>query len=525
MNRPALRYLFIAVTFGFIPILFNNCQGGLFGSKGFSAARAQCVSGLYKGELAKLNDGSFPGPFSQRKVRLGADVADIAGHNKVSAPVLVPAGAHLPVTFSNSCLLQSNPIGSITSAVLLNQAPFAELERQVYLWTTDKEYSESEIEALVAQESCILGVAWNRTYHQEGFNDPSSLYQPYLQSLRSDQAFPLFYNSGGGMDRAGTALAMVAVIDTGVDWPHPDLQANMWTHSLGVGIDITTLGGTVSYNPLDVSSIGHGTHVAGSIAAVTDNAVGISGAMPFRAKIMPIKLFLADGSTTSQHLANALRFAHQNGADVINLSIGNITDGPNSDPTVDAAVQEAVNAGVTVVTVTGNADGGANGREINLTNLTVIPGVYASRAGVIGVGSYETSTGNKSFFSHYSTVYGEIAAPGAEQGVNGLYSTIPRALGNYGRLAGTSQAAPLVSAAAALTIGLIRQAYNVRPTPADVERLILSSAVKDPKFNGLFKDGNRLDLYNLVQRINSEYPATRSNGSGSIDLSSVACPQ
>ncbi|NJM10181.1 MAG: S8 family serine peptidase, partial [Bdellovibrionaceae bacterium] len=80
----------------------------------------------------------------------------------------------------------------------------------------------------------------------------------------------------------------------------------MWTHSAGWGVDITTVGGTgaVDYNPFDISGIGHGTHVAGLMAAVSNNSQGIIGTMPYRAKIMAIKMFkVTNGelTTTSQH--------------------------------------------------------------------------------------------------------------------------------------------------------------------------------------------------------------------------------
>jgi subtilisin family serine protease len=317
------------------------------------------------------------------------------------------------------------------------------------------------------------------------------------------------------MDRTGNPV-LVAVVDTGVDWQHPDLAANLWQHSQGFGIDITTLGGTVSYFPSDISAIGHGTHVSGMIAAASDNGIGITGVMPFRAKVMPIKLFAADASgnlsTTSQYFYNALRFAYLNGASVANLSIGSITFGTATDPVAEQAVSEALGKGLTIVTVTGNSEGGANGQEVNGSSLTVIPGIYSNRQGVIGVGSIDAATGTKSFFSHYSTTYGEVAAAGAEQGSTGVLSTLPRTLSSYGRLAGTSQAAPQVSAAAALTIGILKDAYGTAPTPAEVERLIVESAYKDPRLTNYFKGGNRLDLVRLVQKINTDYPNTRAGG-------------
>jgi subtilisin family serine protease len=234
--------------------------------------------------------------------------------------------------------------------------------------------------------------------------------------------------------------------------------------------------------------------------------------MPFRAKIMGIKVFKADSagnlSTNSTYIYNGIKFAYLNGANVVNLSLDAITDGPASDPVQEAGFDEAIADGVTMVVALGNSDANSSGALIDGVNLTSIPAVFASKKGVIGVGSIDVSTLNKSYFSHYSPVYGEIGAPGAESGTTGLVSTVPISLGSYARLAGTSQAAPQVSAAAGLTIGLIKQAYGVAPTAAEVERLIEDGAVKSPALSPYFKDGNRLDLLSLVQKINADYPQT-----------------
>jgi subtilisin family serine protease len=310
-----------------------------------------------------------------------------------------------------------------------------------------------------------------------------------------------------------------ATVDTGVDYTHPDLQASMWS---GLGVDIPSFDSTPKYDPMDISGIGHGTHVSGMMAAASDNAIGIVGGMPFRGRIMGVKIFKDDGTgnltTSSQYFYNGIQWAYSHGANVINLSVGSIQTGPNSDPLAEQGLTEAVQHGSVAIVVIGNADGGANGGLIDGTNLSSIPGQYATIDGVIGVGSFDVNTGDKSFFSHYSTTYAEIGAPGAEQGTTGLFSTLPVALSSYGRLAGTSQAAPMVSAAAGLTMGLIREAYGGIPAPKEVERLIETSAIKSSQLTPYFKDGNRLDFLTLVQYINQQYP--RTNGGRPVNL----CP-
>lgn len=526
MKNPRRHFIFLPLVLIAIaiPFIFNACQAGILGSKGFSSASAAaCKPVMHNGKAQKLSDLP-PGrdPFATGKVQL-SESTSVQGK---AQSIVIKAGTELSFVADNQCL-KENSAGMDQTVISKFAAgeSFAQLPTQAYVWKLDRDYTDAELSAIADRESCILGLSWNREYTLQTYNDSARFNQTHLDTIKADQSYPYFYNAEGGMERATGAPVLVAVVDTGVDWQHPDIGNNLWRHSLGIGIDITTIGGTVSYDPTDISNIGHGTHVSGLIGAMTDNSIGVSGAMPFRVQIMPIKLFQSNGqgglTTTSQHFANAVEFAWRNGAKVINLSVGNITSGPNSDPVAEAAVNTAVTNGAVVVTVIGNADSGQPGALVNGTTLTSIPGVYATRAGVLGVGSIDVQTGLKSSFSHFSTTYAEIAAPGADINMTGIYSTLPRSLSSYGRLAGTSQAAPLVSAAAALAMGIIKDATNVYPSPQEVERVLLVSAQKTAALNTFFKDGNQLDLLRLVQRINADYPQTV--GGNSVDLSSVGC--
>lgn len=534
-RRSPLRYTWPFIVLLSIPFVYNSCQGGLLGSKGFqSATSVQCKAGLENGVVKKMeyDNSAPPDAFVASKVQLRSLAESSSGQQKASAPVTVRAGEDLAILMDNSCL-QANK-ESIAQTVLSKAAldggsMIRDLDRQVYQWILDRDYTDSEIEAQANQEPCVLGISWNRKYEMQSvFNDPGYTQQSYLTSIHALEGYDRFYGNGtaGGMKLSGSAV-IVAVIDSGVDYQHPDLQGNMWAHTNGVGVDITTVctGCTTDYNPTDASDIGHGTHVAGMIAAVANNSTGIVGAMPYRAKIMEIKVFKRDTttgqlSTNSQYFYNAVRFAYLNGASVINLSLGSVGAGALTDTMAETAINEAIARGTFVTVVIGNAENGQNGRVIDGVNYSSIPGQFASKAGVIGVGSFDVATGDKSYFSHYSTTFAEIGAPGAISGANGLYSTKPRTLNSYGTLAGTSQAAPLVSAAAALTIGLIKESYGVAPTPAEVERLIEAGSIKSPQLTSYFKDGNRLDLATLVAKINADYPNTKN---GQTTLSSLGC--
>ncbi|MBX3022309.1 MAG: S8 family serine peptidase [Bdellovibrionales bacterium] len=515
MKRSVLRFALPITVLIALPMSFNSCQGGLLGN-GFMAKQS-CKVGLEKGIVTKMafDSNITPQPFAAGKVNLGPSSSSANGSlSKATAAPDLSAGRRLAVILDNSCLDRSQAT-VISQMAIASGERMSALNRQAYEWKLERAYTEEELNTLAAADSCVVGVSWNKDYKIAAltFNDSSFSNQAHFPSVRAQEAYSLFYGNGGAMSTTTGNPVVIAVVDTGIDWMHPDLKNNLWVHSQGVGIDITTLGTSlVDFNPFDVSDFGHGTHVAGLIAAIANNSQGTVGLMPYRAKLMAIKVFKresnGDLSTTSNFFFNALQFAYLNNADVINLSLGSVTSGSASDPVAESGLDEALQRGVTVTTVIGNADTG-NGQNIDGNTMTSIPGIYASKAGVVGVGSYDVASGGKSYFSHYSTTYAEIAAPGAESSGTGIYSTLPTAQGSYGRLSGTSQSAPLVAAAAGLTIGLIRNAYGIDPTPAEVERLLLTSAVKSTALTTYFKNGNRLDLLNLAQKINTDYPNTR----------------
>lgn len=214
----------------------------------------------------------------------------------------------------------------------------------------------------------------------------------------------------------------VAVIDTGVDLDHPDLQANMISgKSFVSGVS----------SPDDDE--GHGTHVAGIVAAVNNNG-GVIGVAP-KAKIMPIKVLNSQGSGTIFAVADGIEWAADNGAKVINLSLA----GTGNSSTLEAAVNYAYNQGVLLVAAGGNC-GDANYflNGCSFQDQTVYPGAYSN---VVAVAS-TTSSDSQSSFSNEGS-YIDIAAPGS-----GIFSTY--ASGGYATMSGTSMASPHVAGLAAL---------------------------------------------------------------------------
>jgi cell wall-associated protease len=240
---------------------------------------------------------------------------------------------------------------------------------------------------------------------------------------------------------------VVAVIDSGVDITHPDLQGRIWFNEAQCAnaTNQATLPCN-GYNYLETSTIvkddiGHGTHVAGIIAANRNNNIGVSGAADPRVKIMPLKVlnsevngFVYKNKVITDVIADALTFAVKNGAQVVNLSLGwpKLIDLAK----VKKAFEYAEENNVTIIAAAGN----------NNKDLPVFPCAYEN---VICVGALGNNGELTSFTNHGSKV--DIVAPG-----DAIVSTLPLALESrglrikgYETKNGSSQAAPYVTAAIA----------------------------------------------------------------------------
>ena len=207
----------------------------------------------------------------------------------------------------------------------------------------------------------------------------------------------------------------VAVIDSG-SGPHPDLDANL-------DAGRTMFGLIDSVGVLDIDNAGHGSHVAGIIAAVADNAIGGSGVAP-QSRILPIRVLDSLGSGDSKDVSKAVRFAVDSGVRVINLSLGGSTESTS----LTAAIQYAVDRNVLVVAAAGNGAADSTPKWPGASDLTIA---------VTAVDRYNSVT---SFDQRGD--YIDIAAPGS--------SIVSTASNDYKIQSGTSMAAAFVSGAAAL---------------------------------------------------------------------------
>jgi subtilisin family serine protease len=227
----------------------------------------------------------------------------------------------------------------------------------------------------------------------------------------------------------GSSRVIVAVIDTGVDYTHPDLRDNILRGATGdvVGWDFVN----EDANPMDDNS--HGTHVAGTIGAVGNNGVGVIGVCP-AVRIMPVKFLGADGSGSTSNAVLAIDFAVEHGARILNCSWGG---GGVSDLLLEA-IQRAKDAGVLVVAAAGNE--GRNNDE----NPSYPANYNQFSDNVLSIAATD-SRDALAGFSNYGRDTIDLCAPGV-----GIVSTLPR--NSYGSYSGTSMATPHVSGAAALLL-------------------------------------------------------------------------
>ena len=237
-------------------------------------------------------------------------------------------------------------------------------------------------------------------------NDPDYDRQWALPHIQAETAWS---------EMGELAPVTVAVIDTGVCMSHEDLVGRV----LENGYDFVDN----DDDPEDV--FGHGCSVAGIIAANTDNAIGIAGFAP-NSSILPIRVLGPGGSGSMADVAAGIVYAADNGADIVNLSLGSAV---GSQVTKDA-VEYAIEKGVTVIASAGNSGGN-------------LPGYPARYEGVVAVGAID-SNGSRSSFSNKG---GEIWAPGRD--VHTIYLD-----NGYKSLNGTSFSAPYVAAMAAVLEGM-----------------------------------------------------------------------
>ncbi len=289
-------------------------------------------------------------------------------------------------------------------------------------------------------------------------NDPFYKNQWYLAKIKADNAWEKISESPD---------IVIAVIDSGIDIGHPDLEENIWRNDREIaknykdddknGFADDTIGWDFVSNTPDPSpkflsgwteaGVSHGTMVAGVIAARGNNGQGVSG-VTWRTKIMALRVLNDKGEGKIGDVIRAIDYATNNGADIINLSFVNF----NYSDGLAEAIDRAHKAGVMIVAAAGNEQTGGEGYNIDKT--PIYPACYDGKSGenkVIGVVATD-ALDQKSRFSSYGFNCVDIAAPGIS-----FYNTITPGsnlndVNKYydGFWSGTSMATPLVSASLAL---------------------------------------------------------------------------
>ena len=297
-----------------------------------------------------------------------------------------------------------------------------------------------------------------------------------------------------GLYDGGSRDVVVALVDTGIDYTHEDLAGRIWTNVdeiPGNGIDddgngyVDDVYGWNFYSDTNDVYVGtedaHGTHGAGTIAANADNGTGIAGIVQSdRVKVMAVKaLGGSDGSGTTASIIQAIQYAEANGAQICNLSLGSSQNDP-------ALYRTMASSDMLFVVAAGN-DG---------TDLETSPSYPASYDldNVISVANIRYD-GELDPTSSYGAASVDLAAPGSY-----ILSTTPG--GTYSYMTGTSMAAPMVSAAAAMVYSAFPNA-----TLADVKDILLASVQKLDSLSDRTATGGMLDLGAAMA-----YAATASTG-------------
>ncbi len=291
------------------------------------------------------------------------------------------------------------------------------------------EFSPSEdIDAVIGEYLKLADVRYaepNYILHAQGVtpNDPRFGEQWGIPQTNLPQAWQI---------TTGSSRIIAAVLDTGIEGSHEDLSGRV----------------IAGYNFIDNNTNanddhGHGTHVAGIIGANTNNGIGVAGAS-WGVKLMPVKVLSAEGWGPFFKVAQGIIFSVDNGAHIINLSLG----GPSPSQALEDAVNNASGRGSVVFAATGNENG-----------AIFYPAAYAN---AIAVGASNPADGRASFSNYGPQI--DLVAPGTD-----ILNTW---IGNsYISIAGTSMATPLVSGIAALMLSV-----NPGLSPAQVREILNSTA-------------------------------------------------
>ncbi|MGZ5372892.1 MAG: S8 family serine peptidase [Aeromicrobium sp.] len=382
----------------------------------------------------------------------------------------VPAWARktTSLTLSPANIVKSAPDGEPLKVVITRRTAGGPASESIIAT------SETQAKQLIAdaqKSASTIGVGIAQPVHIVASNDTYRSKQWALNTLKAETAWASAVGNG----------VTVAVVDTGVQSSHPDLSGKVLS-----GYDVVAPGTAAT------DQNGHGTHVAGIVAAVAGNARGIAG-LARGSKILPVRVLDSNGDGDTADLAEGIRWAANHDAKVINVSL----ESAQSDPATQSAVAYAVSKNVVVVAAAGNNGCGLKGSG---------PSYPASYPNVMGVASTNSDNGASGFSACGPSV--DVAAPG---GVI-ISTTILNSVGlgcsstsAYCTLSGTSMASPHAAAAAALAIEEIGPTW----TQAGVRSLLASTATDlgSAGRDNTFGDG-LINPVRVLRHINTHFVMT-----------------
>ena len=338
--------------------------------------------------------------------------------------------------------------------------------------------------------------------HQADSNDPyfinGSLWGMYGDASSPANAFGSQAAEAWSAGYTGLSTVYVGIIDEGVDFQHPDLNANVWTNALDSvdGIDNDRNGFVDDIHGWDFnennntiydgSGDDHGTHVAGTIGAEGGNAVGVAG-VNWNVKYISTKFLGANGGTTANAIKAVDYLTNLKSSQGLNIvATNNSWGGGGFSQGLLDAINRGGAANILFVAAAGNSG-------LNSDVSASYPAGYATNT-VLSVAAI-SSTGGLASFSNYGATTVDIGAPGV-----GINSTLPN--NSYGSYSGTSMATPHVTGAAALYAST-----HPGATAAQIKSAILSTATPTTSLTGKTVTGGRLNVGALMS---SSGPATPS---------------
>ena len=343
--------------------------------------------------------------------------------------------------------------------------------------------------AVAGSHSAATAVTTNFPVHAELItpSDPFFVDQWGLQKIDAPSAWSV---------TLGSRSINVAVVDTGVWWTQPDIQSNMWTNPVDGTHGYDFVDGDT--NPMDVDPSGtyHGTGVAGVIAAITDNGQGIAGTAQI--SVIALRALGSNGQGSSLNTSQAIRWAADHGARVINLSLG--TNETFIGPTdIQLAVNYAWSKGALIVAAAGNSGSSTLDYPARLANVVSVAAIDES--------------GTRASFSNYGSGL-DLSAPGTRIVTLSGGNNQPN---NVHYLQGTSFSTPFVSGAAALIL-------SVDPSLTNVElwNILNSTSVQPGGGTGTYNTNYGWGVVNVWNAINAlsqpfisvnSYPSSVSSSS------------